>query len=92
MARHLNSSGAEGLAIIGELAGSLGGRIHTSCAAEGSSFLLTFPLTDAEQRAAAATHVALFKRRKIGRPRRLQTSRSKATGIEGTGAFRVEAT
>src|SRR5262249_5414882 len=34
----------EGLTIIGELAGSLGGRIHTSCAAEGSSFLLTFPL------------------------------------------------
>jgi two-component sensor histidine kinase len=68
-----NGSAAEpiprgrGLAIIGELAGSLGGRVHTSCAAEGSSFLLTFPLTEAEQRAAGATHVVL-KRRKMGRP------------------------
>jgi two-component sensor histidine kinase len=61
-----------GLTIIGELAGSLGGRIHTSCAAEGSSFLLTFPLTEAEQRAAGATHVALLKRRKMRRPQRLQ--------------------
>jgi two-component sensor histidine kinase len=69
-----------GLAIIGELASSLGGRVHASCAAEGSSFLLTFPLTDTEQRAAAATHVVLFKRRKIRRPRRLQPSRSKALG------------
>src|SRR5215813_11958645 len=69
-----------GLTIIGELASSLGGRVHTSCAAEGSSFLLTFPLTDTEQRAAAATHVALFKRRKVRRPRRLQTSTSKALG------------
>jgi hypothetical protein len=41
-----------GLAIIGELANSLGGRVHTSCTAEGYYFLLTFPLTDAEQRAA----------------------------------------
>ena len=41
-----------GLAIIGELASSLGGSVHTSCAAEGSSLLLTFPLTEAEQRAA----------------------------------------
>jgi two-component sensor histidine kinase len=67
-----------GLAIVGELASSLGGRVHTSCAAEGSSFLLSFPLTDTEQRAAAATHVVLFKRRRIRRPRRLQPSRSKA--------------
>jgi two-component sensor histidine kinase len=67
-----------GLAIIGELANSLGGRVHSSCAVEGSSFLLTFPLTDTEQRAAAATHVVLFKRKKMRRPRRLQTSRSKA--------------
>jgi two-component sensor histidine kinase len=81
-----------GLAIVGELASSLGGRVHTSCAAEGSSFLLTFPLIDTEQRAAAATHVALFKRRKMRRPRRLQASRSKALGTEGTGAFRVKAT
>ena len=46
-----------GLAIIGELASSLGGRVHTSWAAEGSSFLLTFPLTEVEQRAAGASHV-----------------------------------
>jgi len=70
----------EGLGLIGELARSLGGRVHTSCAAEGSSFLLTFPLTDTEQRAAAATHVVLLKRRKIRRPRRLQASRGKALG------------
>jgi two-component sensor histidine kinase len=57
-----------GLAIIGELASSLGGRVHTSCAAEGSSFLLTFPLTEAEQRAAGPTHVAKLKRRKMRRP------------------------
>jgi two-component sensor histidine kinase len=76
-----------GLAIIGELTTSLGGRIHTSCAAEGSSFLLTFPLTETEQRADAANHVALFKRRKMRRPRRLPASRSKAVGTEGTGAF-----
>jgi two-component sensor histidine kinase len=63
-----------GLAIVGELAISLGGRVHTSCAAEGSFFLLTFPLTEAEQRAADATHVVL-KRRKMGRPQRLEPSR-----------------
>jgi hypothetical protein len=60
-------------AIVGELAGSVGGRVHTSCAAEGYSFLVTFPLTDAEQRAADAAHVVL-KRRKMGRPQRLQAS------------------
>ena len=65
-----------GLAIIGELASSLGGRVHTSCAAEGYSFLLTFPLTEAEQRAAGATLVALLKRRKMRRPQRLQASRT----------------
>ena len=81
-----------GLAIIGELATSLGGRVQTSCAAEGSSFLLTFPLTDTEQRAVAATQVALFKRRKVRRPRRCQASRSKAIATEGTDSFRVEAT
>jgi two-component sensor histidine kinase len=43
-----------GLVIIGELASSLGGRVHTSRAAEGSSFLLTFPLTEAERRAVGA--------------------------------------
>jgi two-component sensor histidine kinase len=56
-----------GLAIVGELAGSLGARVHTSCAAKGSSFLLTFPLTEAERRAAGTTHVVL-KRRKMDRP------------------------
>jgi two-component sensor histidine kinase len=65
-----------GLAIIGELAGSLGGRVHTSCAAEGSSLLLTFPLTLAEQRAAGATLVVQLKRRKMRRPQRLQASRT----------------
>ena len=44
-----------GLTIVGGLASSLGGRVHVSCAAEGSSFLLTFPLTKSEQRAAGAT-------------------------------------
>src|SRR6201993_4261339 len=57
-----------GLAIIGELASSLGGRVHTSCAAEGTSFLLTFPLIEAEQRAAGATNVVRLKRRKMRRP------------------------
>jgi two-component sensor histidine kinase len=65
-----------GLTIIGELASSLGGRVHTSCAAEGYSFLLTFPLTEAEQRAAGATHVVRLKRRKMRRPQRLQASRT----------------
>jgi two-component sensor histidine kinase len=59
-----------GLTIIGELASSLGGRVHTSCAAEGYSFLVTFPLTEAEQRAAGATHVVKLKRRKMRRPQR----------------------
>jgi two-component sensor histidine kinase len=68
-----------GLAIIGELASSLGGRVHTSCAADGTSFLLTFPLTEAEQRAAGAAHVVL-KRRKMGRPQRLQASRTEHLG------------
>ena len=77
-----NGSAAEpirrgrGLAIIGELASSLGGRIHTSCGAEGSSFLLTFPLTEAEQRVAGASHVVKLKRRKMRRPKRLQASRT----------------
>jgi two-component sensor histidine kinase len=61
-----------GLTIVGELASSLGGRVHTSCA-EGYSFLLTFPLTETEQCAADAAHDVL-KRRKMGRPRRLEAS------------------
>jgi two-component sensor histidine kinase len=69
-----------GLAIIGELASSLGGRVHTCCTAEGSSFLLTFPLTEAEQRAAGAAHVVLLKRRKMRRPERVQASRTEDLG------------
>lgn len=68
-----------GLAIIGELASSLDGRVHTSCAADGYLFLLTFPLTEAEQRAAGATHVVL-KRRKMSRPQRLQACRTEDLG------------
>jgi len=66
--------------IIGELASSVGGRIHMSCASEGCSFLLTFPLTEAEQRAAGATHVVQLKRRKMRRPQRLQASRTEDLG------------
>jgi two-component sensor histidine kinase len=69
-----------GLSIIGELASSLGGRVHTSCADDGSFFLLTFPLTDAEQRAAGSTHVVLSKRGKMRRPQRLQASRTEDVG------------
>ena len=69
-----------GLAIIGELAGGLGGRVHTSCATEGSYFLVTFPLTEAEQRAAGATRVVKLKRRKMRRPQRLQASRTEDLG------------
>ena len=65
-----------GLTIIGELVSSLDGRVHTSCAAEGSYFLLTFPLTEAEQRAAGATSVIRLKRRKMRHPQRLEASRS----------------
>jgi two-component sensor histidine kinase len=63
-----------GLAIIGDLASSLGGRVHTTCAAEGSSVLLTFPLTEVEQRAAGATHVVRLEQRKMRRPKRLRAS------------------
>jgi two-component sensor histidine kinase len=65
-----------GLAIIGGLASSLGGRVHTSCAAEGSYFLLTFPLKEAERRAAGATPVIRLKRRKMRRPQRFEAPRS----------------
>jgi len=54
----------------------------TAWQAEGSSFLLTFPLTEAEQRAAGASHVVLLTRRKMRRPRRLPASR---TGDLGAG-------
>jgi two-component sensor histidine kinase len=65
-----------GLTIVSELAGSLGGRVHTSCGAEGSYFLLTFPLTETERRAAGATSVIRLKRRKMRRPQLLEASRS----------------
>jgi two-component sensor histidine kinase len=69
-----------GLSIVGELATSLGGRVHTSCAAEGSSFLLTFPLTESEQHAASASHVVL-KRRRVRRSHRLQVPRTEDAAV-----------
>jgi hypothetical protein len=51
------------LAIIDELATSLGGHVHTTCDADGSSFLRTFPLTEAEQSVDSATHGPLKQRR-----------------------------
>jgi two-component sensor histidine kinase len=81
-----NGSAAEpvrrgrGLAIIGELANSLGGRVLTSCATEGTSSLVTFPLTEAEQRATGATDVVLLRRRKMRRPLRLQASSTEDMG------------
>ena len=69
-----------GLTIIGELVSDLGGRVHASCAAEGCSFLLTFPLTEGEQRAAGAAHLVLLKRKRMRR--RLQ---SQASGAEELG-------
>jgi two-component sensor histidine kinase len=70
----------QGLAIVGELAGSLGGRVHTYCAAGGCSFLVTFLLTEAEQRAAGATHVVKLRRRKMRCPQRLEASRTEDLG------------
>jgi two-component sensor histidine kinase len=63
-----------GLTIIGELVSSLNGRVHTSCAAEGSYVLLTFPLTEAEQRAADGTSAIRLRRRKMRRPQRPEAS------------------
>jgi two-component sensor histidine kinase len=77
-----------GLTIVGELASRLGGRVHTSCTADGSYFLLTFPLTKAERRAADATLVALLKRGKMPRSRRVQASRrvsGEPSPVEGGG-------
>jgi two-component sensor histidine kinase len=70
-----------GLAIIGELVSSLGGRVHTSCAVEGSYILVTFPMTEAEQHATRATFVVQLKRRKMRRPPHFRGS-----GTEGLGA------
>jgi two-component sensor histidine kinase len=63
-----------GLAIIGEMVSSLSGRVHTSCVAEGCSFLLTFPLTELERRAAGAAHCVLLKRKKMRRSLQSQAS------------------
>jgi two-component sensor histidine kinase len=70
-----------GLTIISDLAGSLAGCIYTSRAVKGSRFLLTFPLTEAEQRAAGTTHVVQLKRRKMRRPQRSQASRAEDMGL-----------
>jgi two-component sensor histidine kinase len=66
-----------GLTIIGELASTLGGSIHTACVAEGSSFLVAFPLTETEQRATGAPPIVRLKRRKM-RHRQSATSSSTA--------------
>jgi two-component sensor histidine kinase len=71
-----------GLAIVGELVSSLGGRVHTSCAAEGCSVLLTFPLTEGEQRAAGAAYVSLLKRKKMRRLLQPQASGSEELGAD----------
>jgi two-component sensor histidine kinase len=81
-----NGSAAEpvrrgrGLAIIGELACSLGGHIHTSHAAGGSYFLLTFPLTEVEQRAAGPAHVVKFEAEEGAPPSGATTAVIAATG------------
>ena len=69
-----------GLTIVGELTTSLGGRLYTTCAADRSSSLLTFPLTEAEQRGAAATHVVQLKPRRMRRSQRVQASRTEDLG------------
>jgi two-component sensor histidine kinase len=57
-----------GLSIVEELVRSLGGRVHTFSVAERSAFLLTFPLTEAERRAASSTLSIRLKSRKMRRP------------------------
>ncbi|TYL97783.1 sensor histidine kinase [Bradyrhizobium rifense] len=66
-----------GLTIVGELACSLGGRVHTSCVTEGFYFLLTFPMTETEQSSAGANHGVW---RKVRRPQRMQRSRTEDLG------------
>jgi two-component sensor histidine kinase len=58
-----------GLRIVGELASSLGGRVQTSSNVKGHSFLLTFPLTEEEQRGAGATREVQLKGSKTRRLR-----------------------
>jgi len=79
-----------GLTIVGELASSLGGRLHASCAPEGSSFLLTFPLNESEQRAAGTTHVVL-KRTKVHRSHKSHVPRAEdaGAGSRATGGGRT---
>jgi two-component sensor histidine kinase len=74
-----------GLTIVGELVSSLSGRGHSSCAAEGSYFLLTFPLTEAERRASSATSVVRLKRRKMRRPQRLEASGNREPSLAKSG-------
>ncbi|MBR1154014.1 sensor histidine kinase [Bradyrhizobium sp. JYMT SZCCT0428] len=71
----------QGLTIVRELASCLGGRVHTTWAAAGYSLLVTFPLTEAEQRAACATHVVKLKRRKMRRPQHLEASGTEDLGV-----------
>jgi two-component sensor histidine kinase len=78
-----------GLAIVGGLASSLGGRVHMSCAAEGSYSLVTFPLTEAEQRGVGATHVVKLKRRKMRLP---QPQRATLLGQPPDPRFQTTAT
>jgi two-component sensor histidine kinase len=71
-----------GLTIIGELVSSLGGRVHTSCAAEGYYFLLTFSLTVAEQHSVGTIDVVHLKRRKLRRPKRLPVFSTEDLGAD----------
>ena len=52
---------------------------------------LTFPLTEAEQRAAGAAHVVLLKRRKRRRPRLHVSGIEELEEGSAIGAFRIEA-
>jgi two-component sensor histidine kinase len=71
---------ARGLTIVGELTTSLGGRLYRTWATDRSSCLLTFPLTGAEQRSAAAIHVVQLKPRRMYRSQRLQAFRTEDLG------------
>jgi len=52
---------------------------------------LTFPLTEAEQRAAGAAHVVLVKRWKRRRPQRLHAGIEELEVSWASGVFRIEA-
>jgi hypothetical protein len=70
-------------------------RMRVPITYEMKSFAMPFcdlALTEAEQRAADAAHVVLFKRRKRRRSPRLQASRTEDLGtVQATGVFRIEA-